>query len=344
MSGIVVPGCGVVSPAGWGLPAFREALKLGAPLPAKNLERPGWPNGLRVRQVPPPATRPTFLGHARLRRTSPITQYAVAAALEALGEEAALVSSGKLHLGIVFCVMSGCVNYSRRFYGEVLRDPVSASPLVFPETVFNAPASHLAALLGTPAMNYTLVGDPGAFLQGVALAAQWLAQDHVEGCLVVAAEEADWLTADAFHLFSRGVTLADGAGVLYLRRGLPGKGVVSLQAITDPMTFTPQRKPPAAVQRVREQLTVTGEGIVLVDGCQGIRRFDAPETGAWQNWTGARLSPKRVLGEGLMAAAAWQCIAAVDALQAGAHENALVSICGCNQQAMGAEFRRVRPK
>ena len=70
--------------------------------------------------------------------------------------------------------MSGSVNYSRRFYDETLKDPATASPLVFPETVFNAPASHLAALLGTTAINYTLVGDPGTFLQGIALAADWL--------------------------------------------------------------------------------------------------------------------------------------------------------------------------
>ena len=70
--------------------------------------------------------------------------------------------------------MSGCVNYSRRFYDEVLQDPATASPLIFPETVFNAPASHLAGYFASTAMDYTLVGDPCSFLQGTALAADWL--------------------------------------------------------------------------------------------------------------------------------------------------------------------------
>jgi 3-oxoacyl-(acyl-carrier-protein) synthase len=35
----------------------------------------------------------------------------------------------------------------------------AASPLLFPETVFNAPASHLAAILGITGASYTLVGD-----------------------------------------------------------------------------------------------------------------------------------------------------------------------------------------
>src|SRR5450759_3730757 len=170
---IYVHGYGVVSPAGWGVPALREALTRGEPLPAKELVRPGWNRPLRVRQVPAPVPRPAFMAHPRLRRTSPIAHYAVGTALEALGEDAVKYSGGS-RLGIIFCAMSGCVNYSHRFYDEVLKEPATASPLVFPETVFNAPASHLAALLGTTAINYTLVGDPGIFLNGLALAADWL--------------------------------------------------------------------------------------------------------------------------------------------------------------------------
>ena len=66
-----------------------------------------------------------------------------------VGRRCRSVQSGALRLGIVACTMAGSVAYSRRFYEEVLREPATASPLVFPETVFNAPASHLAAYLGT---------------------------------------------------------------------------------------------------------------------------------------------------------------------------------------------------
>src|SRR6266516_423411 len=218
---IFVHGIGAVSPAGWGVLPLREALAKGEPLPFKELARPGWTRSLRVRPVPSPSPRPSFLTHARLRRTSPITQFAVAAALEALGDDAARVTSASLRLGIVLCVMTGCVNYSRRFYDETLKDPATASPLVFPETVFNAPASHLAALLGTTAINYTLVGDPGIFLQGLAMAGDWLLAGRVDGCLVVGAEEIDWLTADAYGLFARKIILSDGAGAVYVRRSDP---------------------------------------------------------------------------------------------------------------------------
>ena len=39
------------------------------------------------------------------------------------------------------------------------------------------------ALLGATADNYTLVGDPAIFLQGLALAADWLLSQRVDGCL-----------------------------------------------------------------------------------------------------------------------------------------------------------------
>ena len=325
---IVVGGIGAVSPAGWGVKALREAIWNNEPCPLQSLARPGAEKPLRVRQVPPPAERPPFFLHPRLRRSSAITRFVVAAGLEALGKQEAP------RLGIVTCVMSGCVNYSRRFYHEVLENPASASPLLFPETVFNAPASHLASVLGNISLNYTLVGDPGAFLQGLALGAGWLANGQVDGCLVAGAEEADWVTSESFHMFDKGLLLAEGAGAIYLRKA--GQGTeVTLRAITDAHLFRPSRA--AAARRMREQLP-TAE--LLVDGTQGLSRYDRAEQEAWQDWPAERLTPKTVLGEGLMAASPWQCVAAIDALQQGRCTSAVVSVVGCNQQAIGAHFVR----
>jgi len=39
-----------------------------------------------------------------------------------------------------------------------------------------------------------------------------------------------------------------------------------------------------------------------------------------------------------MAASPWQCVAAIDALQQGKYSSAVVSVVGCNQQAIGAYF------
>ena len=337
---ISIAGLGAVSPAGWGVKSLREALAAQAPLLPTDLARPGWEKPLRVRSVPASAARLAVLAHPRLRRISAITRYAVAAAAEALGGDLADVSHPQ-RLGVIFCVMSGCVNYSRRFYDEVLKDPPSASPLVFPETVFNAPSSHLAALLGASGLNYTLVGDPGTFLQGLALGADWLLRERADRVLVVGAEEIDWATADSFRMFSRRLVLAEGAGAVVLSRGGDAPALASLEAITDSHLFLHRRDRAAAAAAMRQQLPArVADGALLCDGLQNVPRFDAGEAPVWRDWTGPRLSPKTVLGEGLMAAAAWQCVAALDALSEGRASAANVSVVGCNQQAIGAQFLR----
>jgi hypothetical protein len=344
VSRILIRGFGAVSPAGWGVPALREAIDQAQPLPTAALSRPGWTMDLQIRVVPPPSPRPSFLSHPRMRRTSPITSFAVAAALEALGEDATAVRSGSLRLGILLCVQSGCVNYSRRFFDETLRDPATASPLVFPETVFNAPSSHLASLLGASAINYTLVGDPGTFLQGVALAADWLTRGEVEAALVIGAEEMDWLTADAIRLFARRSTLSEGAGALYLRGAAAGATGVALHCVTNSHLFFDHESRLSAAARVRAELPSASPGEWLCDSRQDISRLDAPETQAWRGWKGERISPKKILGEGLMAAAAWQCVLAASAVRPTRGAAANVSIVGCNQQAIGARFVPVRPE
>lgn len=341
MSGIAIAGWGAVSPAGWSVPALRDAVAKGDPVSPVRLERPGM-GGISALRVPSANPRPAFLTHARLRRSSPITQFTVAAGLEALGPEPGDTSG----VGVVVCVFSGCVSYSRRFYGEALRDPGTASPLVFPETVFNAPASHLSAYLGSRAINYTLVGDSGTYLMGLALAAQWLEEGRVARCLVVGTEEMDWLTADALGLFDRGVIASEGAGALLLEQHPPAPGKregagspILLERITDEHAYAGPGKR-EALRGMREQLGPPRENAILCDGSGKEGRISREEAELWADWRGTRFSPRRVLGEGLMAAAAWECVIAADALANGAGQEALISTAGFHQHAVGAKFVR----
>lgn len=264
--------------------------------------------------------------------------YAAVAGMEALKAGGYIGAAGH-RLGIICCVTAGCVQYSRRFYDEAWRNPATASPVLFPETVFNAPGSHLAALLDSPAINYTLVGDPGTFLQALALAAGWLSDGKADSCLVVGAEEIDWLTADAYRHFSRGVVCSEGAGAVYLSSKFPTDGLgTELIAITAPRLYLNGMSRTQTIGQMRAQLPCGGPDAVLCDSMAGWPAIDRAELEAWSDWNGARLSPKRVLGEGLMAASAWQCAAALDHLRAGRHRTALVSITGSHQQAIGACF------
>ncbi len=339
MSKVFVAGLGAVSPAGWGVTALGEALKNGQPLPTQDVERPGWKKPLRARLVPNPAGRPEFLVHPRLRRASPITHYAAAAALEAVARLRA-TDQRQSGLGLIVCLQTGCVKYCRRFFEEALKDPATASPLLFPETVYAGPASHVAALLGNVSLTYTLVGDPACFLQGVALGAQWLAENRLAACIIIGAEETDWILADALWHLERTAVGSGGAGALCLSAAPEMSLGVELSLITDAFTYTASRSRKQAAQAMRQQLPACSPAELLCNGLGNSPRTDAPEAAAWRDWTGPHLSPKRILGEGLMAAAAWQCVVACDYLARGQGRAANVSVVGSNQMALGARFER----
>lgn len=313
MKRIFVSGVGAVSPAGWGVDPLRQALARSVPLPVTTLPRPGGVTSPPIRPVPPPVERPAFLAHPRLRRASTVAQHVVAAALEALGDATARAQCGELRLGVVVTTLTGCVNYSRRFYEEVLGGPSTASPLLFAETVFNAPASHLAAYLNSTGLNYTFVGDDGTYLQGIALAARWLAEDRAEACLVVGAEEMDWVVAEALRPFGRRAIYSAGAGAVCLRPSGPDRVLAELALVTDSFLFSDGRSRALAAGRMFAQLASENSEKPLPD-------------------------VRAILGEAYNAAAAWQCVMACDALAAGTIPTANIGVVGINQQAIGARF------
>jgi hypothetical protein len=340
VSRLMIRGVGVVSPAGWGLESFRHALSTSLKIPTSQLRRPGSENLMFGRSVPTPDSRPAFLSHPRLRRSSPISHFATFATMESLGSDLELVLNGTLKLGLILCVTSGCVTYTRRFYDEVIKAPSTASPLLFPETVFNAPASHIAAVLGSSAPAYTLIGDQGTFLNALALAADWLERDYVDGCVVVGAEELDWLRAYAIQLLDKRLSVSEGAGAVYLSSAKREGAKSEIRVITDPQLYTNRQTRLQAIRNARSQLGPATQGTVLCDGLQGSARTDRHEAEVWLDWPGPRVSPKRILGEALMASAAWQCVAAADLVQRE-HPAAIVSIAGCNQQAIASLFGRI---
>lgn len=340
MTRVFVTGLGAVSPAGWGVAALRQALAEAAPRPWTPLAHPGWPVPLRARPVPPDGFPAGLARHPRLRRTSPLAQYIVAAGLEAWHGAPDPSPAAAEAVGLIVCLTAGCVNYTRRFYEEVLYDPAHASPLLFPETVFNAPASHLAAVLGCTGESSTLVGDEGMFLQGLALGAEWLVRGVAPAVLVIGADELDWLVGGAMNLFVPGAVHAAGAGAVCLQSIPPNASTpaVALDRVTAAWSYTPRQSPEAAARAMRRELPSGDAAEWLVLSARDDPRFDAAERAAWRDWPGPRLSPQQRVGAAFNAGAAWQVVVACDAIQRGLTPAATVSVVGTQQQAIGARW------
>jgi 3-oxoacyl-(acyl-carrier-protein) synthase len=201
----------------------------------------------------------------RLRRSGEISLLGVSAGLAALADAGVPLEEASRG-AIVFSIACGGVVYTRRFYHEVRTEGANvASPLLFPETVYNAPASHLAALLKIDGRDYTLVGDSSVGLSALHFASQLLAIDPtLPFCVVVGVEEADWVLADGFATWrmasnqssfpvfgaSQGTILAESAAAVVLSRS----GSLRLSGTSAGLPFFSQKEAPAALVEVVAQV------------------------------------------------------------------------------------------
>jgi len=323
---LIIRGIGAVSAAGWSVADLVSAMESGAPLPTTLLPRTGatreW--DCHVRMVPPvpPDKLPK---HNRLRRASNVTRFAMAAAVEAMGGQPAT------SLGIIVCMMNGCVAFTNRFYQEVLDDPALASPILFPETVFNAPASHIASYLGVSGPVTTLIGEPNIIAEALRMAETWMTTGLVDQCLVIGAEEANWLSTEGVTYYDKRLVVSEGAGALLL--SLSGEGP-KLDQLAGPFAYHSNSERKTEVIKMAKAANAD-QADVLIDSALGLQRFDKQETEAWSSqWTGPVISPRRLLGEGMGSSAALQLVLAA-ALAQSKQQKVLVSMPGYNTAAYG---------
>ena len=185
-----IAGLGWVTPLGTGLDEVWSRLERGDVGELKSLPNPE--TGREHRYMPVSLKLVDSVSrNPRLRRSSAISLLSVAAGLAAI-EDAGLKMTPETTSGtaVVFAISDGGVLYTRKFYEQIVKQGANAaSPMLFPETVYNAPASHLAALLGIDGASYTLVGDASVGLAALHFAAQLLALGGVDQVVVVGAEE-----------------------------------------------------------------------------------------------------------------------------------------------------------
>lgn len=325
----------------------------------------------------PPATIAEVARHPRLRRSSAISRFAVMAGLSALRDAGLeLNEAAAARTALIFAISNGGVIYTRRFYHEIVQSGASAaSPLLFPETVFNAPASHLSAILGITGVSYTLVGDGAVGILALKMAEDLMANPELDRCLVVGAEEADWLLCDAYRKWRllraappvepfarrpRGTLLSEGAGAVVLAR----EGALALERIHPGGNFARQRDLVRQLDAIARDLHGEGATHLLIASANGTFIDAAEDAMAKSHFAEAAVyTPKPALGESVAAGALWQLICAAQALRRqelppllhapadfglttarvpgkNAWQRAVVTTCGLNQQVAALALRR----
>jgi 3-oxoacyl-(acyl-carrier-protein) synthase len=350
-----IAGMGWVTPLGSGVEEVWGRLLKSDRATAETLSSP-LGRDYPVFRVPASATAKAP-SHPRLRRSSAISRFAVVAGLEALAN-AGLKFDPEIakRTALIFAVSNGGVIYTKRFYHDIVESGAqAASPLLFPETVFNAPASHLAAILGITGATYTLVGDGAVGILALKMAEDLMMSDTLDHCLIVGAEEADWLLCDAYRKWRllrsappvepfqqppRGTVLSEGAGAILLGR----RGRVQIEKIAGGTNFRKQREASEAVESVFAALCQTPPDLIAASA-NGTFIDGAEQAAIGKHSAKARVyAVKGWLGESVGASSLWQTICAAQALiTQGLPEltnppplrSAVVSTCGLNQQVAG---------
>lgn len=367
---LAIAGMGWVTPLGSGVDSVWERLLHGDEASTTTISEEFGDRSYNVFRVPESAL--TGAAHQRLRRASAISRFAAAAGLDALRAASVKLDPQQAErTALIFAISNGGVIYTKRFYRDIVNEGAqSASPLLFPETVFNAPASHLAAILGIRGATYTLVGDGTVGLLAIKMAEDLMANEAFDYCLVVGTEEIDWLLCDAYRRWrllrsappiepfskqKRGMILSEGAGAIVLARD----GPLTIECAHPGGYFAKRAEATEILKRIlcdlgqsEIDLVVSSANGTFVDEAE-CRAFEAVVPNAFV------YAAKPALGESVGAAAIWQVILAAQALRSAElppvlHAGATVSLrlprsrapiagarraivlsCGLNQQVAG---------
>ncbi|QSR85107.1 beta-ketoacyl synthase N-terminal-like domain-containing protein [Methylacidimicrobium sp. B4] len=326
---------GVVSPAGFGAesltqptPPEERAMQLASspsrsfPFFAVDRSHPRWR---------------AWAEEPRLRRSGGLAQFLLEAIRQAL---AGIDEPSRRRMGLIAAFNNGSIAHIARFFaGYRTQGRRFASPLLFPETVYNAATSHAAAVLGLGGPSCSIVGDESAWVEGLRMARVWIELGHAATVLLAASEEVTPVTLDAFRCAgwlrrSRPFRPAEGA-VAVLLTAHPESALFALEAAPESLPYTSRKELLPVAARLARKMP---SHLPVYSTAQG-------------SWLGALekalLGSRPVaesypyLGEAFPVSAGWQTIRAATLLSE-ARPEILVPVWGSSHQLSWLHLRFVR--
>ena len=338
---VVVTGVGTVSAAGAGHAELCAALDRGAlprsPVePHAALSRPADPRGALL--VPSGATD-EWIAPRAARRMSPPSRLAVAAARMAARD--AGFAEGELageRTAVCLGTAWGGMSYSVRLLEQIQQQGALAiSPMVFTETVANAPAGQVAVDIGARGANGTISQREASALLAVATGAAWITSGRADRVLVGAVDEtcpvlfavlarfgalAQDSRALPFDVRRSGTHVAEGATLVVLEDedGAVARGAVPKARLMAWARWNDPSAGPTSWGNGAASLAAAllragcepGEIGRVISGASGSVEGDRLEAGVLRAVFGAALppvlAPKAVVGEyggGHLAASLW---------------------------------------
>jgi 3-oxoacyl-[acyl-carrier-protein] synthase II len=234
---ICVTGVGIVSPIGIGKEEFLSSLKIGKSgiEEIKEFNTDFFPSkkGGVIRSFHPK----DFIPASKIRRLDRASQFAIAASKLALADaQFTVTQENSSRVGVVlgsgFCGLSSSEEFHR---GQVLGGFLDLNPMLFPNTVPNAPSSYVSIELGIQGVNSTLVQSFCTAEAAVSFACDQLRKGKADLILTGGVDELGELLFRGFsdlHLLAtdeghgeksrpydkmrNGLVLGEGAGLLVI--------------------------------------------------------------------------------------------------------------------------------
>jgi 3-oxoacyl-(acyl-carrier-protein) synthase len=212
MGRIALTGIGVVSPLGIGKEQFWSAVFNNN-------------SGLRVIKKIPFQTDSIggeiedfdcdqYINDRRFRRAAEVSKYALAAARLAIEDAGSALNGEKKAL--IMGITHGALNYTQEFHTAIVKNDTDAiSPILFSDSVLNAPAGNVSICFGIKGPVHTIVGGPDAAIKSIILGSKMLTDGAADKVIVISAEE---LNEISFSCYSRKGTgaLSEGAGAIVI--------------------------------------------------------------------------------------------------------------------------------
>lgn len=192
---IVVSGFGTIGAYGSGADDLRRALASAEPPWSRLAEIDGsagyhLAKAARKAFLVNPALLREWISPVEARRMSPPSKLAVAAARMAFQDAGLDAGASDERTGVVMATAFGPSSYSEGLLRQILLEsPDSASPLLFTESVANAPAAQIAILMRARGPSVTICQREAGALQAVAQGAADVAAGRVPVSLVGAVDE-----------------------------------------------------------------------------------------------------------------------------------------------------------
>ena len=187
----VITGIGLITPMGMGREAFWESCRT-ASTGIKKIKSfdtssfrsniAGWVDHFKPGQ---------FISPMVYRRMSQISRMAVASSTEALKDSALMLDTiDRERIAVIMGTSYGGSSHVEAFYLSLLEDgPRGAQPFLFPETVPNASASHIAMFHDITGPNTTFCQNEISAENAILYARNLLLQNIVDVALVGGADE-----------------------------------------------------------------------------------------------------------------------------------------------------------